>query len=535
MHPQQVMENDDLFTRGNGVLGSASNGEVDLGCPIPSPALLLSTKTLSDTWWSHLGGEDLWKIRDEELPDVRQAARVDVETILGDARTGSMEKVQKLAESSHLCALMDAIRTAPRDRRVAVDTPLAEALAVRKHNAPPNPCHEVVVSSLHHEIKSITGYPASQCFCYPRAEDPNYDHVAVGGVCLRVTGGLGDVFQPAVPGKLVIYHAEWMTPWTALLCIIGAVNTTLMAVFLAATPWNQDFTARNPAFGFLLVNVIMEVAAIRMGWHVEHRMVMGWRRHLVRSDPFHALLTADSTYANKVQCILGLEAMGGVASVFGIAFTSGVPLEVLTAVAIPVLSSCLSSCMSKSNNVRTPLIIGAMAFYLLEFVYEIVVLIVLDDSVLGWVVILSSIMESMALVWIIATVLDALHFLSTEQTGTRGGLSDRAPARTRDGTLNALRLPDLPTCGLMGTSALGSAVLARGSFVPNGGSAIKKGTTSYRQNCQQEPMPNPAGWLSLKASDATSRTIVDRTTFTGHHAWIGDIVVTCGLAIPVLG
>lgn len=187
----------------------------------------------------------------------QRQARDDAENILRNVTIGNnMDTIRSLAECPPLCVLMDAMRTVETDRHVAVDTPLAEALAVRKLDAPQTSCHEVVVSSLHHEIKSITRFAASKCYCYPHAGGAPNGFVGVGGVCLQKTKTLGGKFQPVVPGKLVIYQSEWMTPWTAVLCMICAVNTLLMAAFLVATPWNQGFSTNNPAFWFLLVNVV---------------------------------------------------------------------------------------------------------------------------------------------------------------------------------------------------------------------------------------------------------------------------------------
>ncbi|CAN0088894.1 unnamed protein product, partial [Discosporangium mesarthrocarpum] len=162
----------DIFDRRDGdPLRSPTTGAVDLGCQLPSPALLLSTTNRFDNrCWRNLGDEDPWRARFSHCPEkVVNAAREEAEFILDNPETTSTDKVQKLAESSALCDLMDSMCAAPidpkiaqeLDGRVAVDRPLAEALAVRRNATPAGHCHEVVVSSLHHEIKSITGYPAS--------------------------------------------------------------------------------------------------------------------------------------------------------------------------------------------------------------------------------------------------------------------------------------------------------------------------------------------------------------------------------------
>ena len=471
--------------------------------------------------------------------DVREAARRDAECILNDLATNARNKVQRLAESPALCDLMDHTHAARVDSAGAqlpdatldVDTPLAQALAVRLTNVPSEPCHEVVVSSLDHEIKSITGYSPRKCYCYRRDRLRSNSRVAVGGVCLQVTGRLGDTFEPRVPGKLVLYKAEWMTPWTALLCIIGAMNTMLMIIFLVLTPWTPGLAVNSPAFFFLVANVVTETIAIGIGWSLKHRWQMGWKQYLVRSDPFHALLTADGDDVVKVAWILALEAVGGAASVVGIAFTSGVPLEVLSSVAIPVATACLAKSFSKSSGFKTSLILGAMTFYLMEFLYEIVVIYVLDDSILGWVVIASCILESLSLIWIITTVLYAIHYVSAHPANW-SVLKARAPARIRDGTLLALKFPDIPSKGLMGTAALGSALLP-GNFIPLGGLVIKEGSTSYVGWSPNEK-PIFGGWLSLSECKENG-PFVDKDTFQGTHHWLGHVVIACGQAIPILG
>lgn len=531
------------FTRcGDDYLRSPSTGAVDLGCQLPSPALLLSTAALSFDigCWRHFGGEDGWRLRFAGCTDaVKHAARVDADRILKDRAIGDIAQVQRLAESAALCALMDEMRTIGAhqasmqelDRIVAVDTPLAEALSVRRTNAPSELCHEVVVSSMDHEVKSITGYKATECYCYPRVPS-GQSCVAVGGVCLKSTHPHGDTFMPLVPGKLVVFKAQWMSPWTAFLCLVGATNTLLMVSFLLWAPWTGRVTATSPLFWFLGVNVALEFIAVGVGWGLEHRLYLGWKKYLVRFDPFHAILTAESNDALRVAYILALEAAGGAASVAGLAFTSGVPMEVLSSLLIPMVTACLAKGLSGSPGFKASLVVGAMSLYLLEFVYEIVVMFLLDDFVLGWVVIVSCILESASLLWLISTILFAIQYLSAATADSLSLLGPRAPARIRDGTLAGLRLPDLPSGGLMCTTAQGSKVLPN-NFIPDGGSAIKEGSVSYRGWLSDE-RPSFGGWLSLTTHTAVS-PFVDPISLVGRHSWLGDVVVACGLVIPVLG
>ena len=291
---------------------------------------------------------------------------------------------------------MDTMATGNLRQVVDVDSALAKSLVVKRTNVPDSigdVCHEAVTSGNHYEVKSITGQTES--FCYTiNGHSSSSLSVALGGVCLKQSGPLGDTLSAKFPAKMVVYRSERWTPWAALLCIIGALNTFLMIVFLASS---RSITTSISAFAFLAVNVAMEVVAIGVGWHLQHRWEMGWMKWLVIFDRFHAVLTTNVSDSSKVDVILLLEAIGGLGSVVGLGLTEGVTLELVSLLILPLLTAAASrwstfpSNKSKSSY-RMPLVVAAMTMYLLEFAYEIAVISILDDSIL--VALLAEVYES---------------------------------------------------------------------------------------------------------------------------------------------
>lgn len=85
----------------------------------------------------------------------------------------------------------------------------------------------------------------------------------------------------------------------------------------------------------------------------------------------------------------------------------------------------------------------------------------------------------------------------------------------------------------MSTSVLGSVVLP-GMFAPNGGSTIEE-CTSCKGRPGGEGRPTIAGWLSLEKVSETSPSVKYEPNRPGPHTWLDNVVISCGLVMPVLG
>lgn len=525
------------------VLQSTSDGVMDLSEPWPSPALLLLLPKLDSSpighkAWFRFGGRGPWiAARARTSEELWTDAREEIEEKVGRLLQPDIDPrviLRELVGCQTLCELMETMATGNLRTMVDVDSALAKSLVVKRINAAHgigDLCHETIASGKHYEVKSITGFPKS--YCYTINEYHNSSNiVALGGVCLTRSGPLGDTLSAKFPAKMVVYESEWLTPWAALLCIIGALNTFLMIVFLA---FSRSITTSISAFIFLAFNVATEVLAIGVGWHLQHRWKMGWMQWLVIYDPFHAVLTTYPSDSPKVDVILLLEAIGGLGSAVGLGLTDGVPLELLFLLVMPLLTAAASRWSTSRSNqsetsYRTPLVLAAMTMFLLEFAYEIAAISILDDSILGIVAIASCVVESLSLVWVICTILYAVHIFHSMDPA-RNVVSRIIPARLQDGTISAYRLDNVPTAknGLMGVAAMGSSRVWPGHYQPNGAEVIKPNAASF--NCNDSEDGCRDGWLSLQTGSPQSNPNIQ---LEGEHTWACELVVFCAAMVPVI-
>lgn len=232
--------------------------------------------------------------------------------------------------------------------------------------------------------------------------------------------------------------------------------------------------------------------------------------------------------------IVFLEAAGGTASVVGLGYTVGLPVELVSLWSLPLLTAVSGKWSTKAKgqletSYRTMLVLAAMTLYLLEFVYEIFAISLLGDSFLGMVVIASCVVESLSLICIIWTILYAVHIvhhMDLEQNCFPKLMS----ARLQDGTLNACRLDGAPDArkGLMGVAVGGCNGRWLEQYDPNGGEDIKRGVAAFKIPDDHEDRD---GCLLLQTNCLQENEVV---CLEGRHSWPCELVVFCAAMVPVI-